>query len=136
MHIVSDYTITFDGGSIGNPGPGYGSYRLRGPDGATRTRRLDFGDDVTNNVAEYRALIAALEDLLATIQRAGQDPAHSSVEVRGDSRLVIYQLDGRWRVRKPHLRPLHDRARALLNQFGSATLKWHRRGESVKALGH
>lgn len=133
---MPDYTVVFDGGSIGNPGRGYGSYRLQAPDGTTRVRRLDFGEDVTNNVAEYRTLISALEDLLTMIRNAGQDPAHSSVEVLGDSRLVINQLDGRWRVRTPHLRPLHDRARALLDQFGSATLKWHRRGESVKALGH
>lgn len=133
---MSDYTIIFDGGSIGNPGPGYGSYRLRGPGGTSRVRRLNFGDDVTNNVAEYRALIAALEDLTATIRRAGQDPARCSVEVRGDSRLVINQLEGRWKVREPHLRPLHDRARALLDQFGHATLKWQPREKSVRALGH
>jgi len=131
-----NYTLIFDGGSIGNPGPGYGSYRLRAPNGVTLTRRLAFGDDVTNNVAEYRALIAALEDLLATLRQAGQNPARCSVEVRGDSRLVIYQLDGRWKVREPHLRPLHDRARALLDQFGRATLKWQPREKSVRALGH
>ena len=130
------YMIIFDGGSIGNPGRGYGSYRLRGPGGVTRTRRLDFGDDVTNNVAEYRTLITALEDLLAIMGEAGQDPARSAVEVRGDSQLVINQLDGRWRVRAAHLRPLHDRARALLDQFGRATLRWHPRGKSVQALGH
>ncbi len=130
------YTIIFDGGSIGNPGKGYGSYRWQGPSGVTRTRRLDFGDEVTNNVAEYRTLITALEDLLASMGETGWDPARSTVEVRGDSRLVINQLEGRWRVRAAHLRPLHDRARALLDQFGQVTLRWHSKGESVQALGH
>jgi len=57
----ADYTITFDGGSLGNPGKGYGSYELRT---ATQTKgdviRKEFGDRQTNNEAEYKTLIAAL----------------------------------------------------------------------------
>ena len=63
--------------------------------------------ETTNNVAEYRALIAGLEAAAATPARA--------VQVRGDSKLVIEQLAGRWKVKQPHLKPLHAAARALLD---------------------
>ena len=56
----SDYLLVFDGGSKGNPGPGYGSYAItRTRDGAQRLERLEFGDGYTNNEAEYDNLIAA-----------------------------------------------------------------------------
>ena len=58
------YRIVFDGGSKGNPGIGYGSYRIQ-PEGGpwSEPYRLEFGDKVTNNEAEYRSLIAAFEHL-------------------------------------------------------------------------
>ena len=71
---AADYVIVFDGGSQGNPGPGYGSYQLaRAADGRKDLVRLDFGRDMTNNEAEYHTLIASLEGLLDRIQGAGQD---------------------------------------------------------------
>ena len=90
---MTDYTIIFDGGSRGNPGQGYGSYALRrNEDGKLRRKRLRFGDQVTSNQAEYQALIAALEDLIGTIEKAGRSPGGFSVDIRGDSRLVMRQL--------------------------------------------
>ena len=59
-----ELTIVFDGGSLGNPGKGYGSYRLRPPGGEWEAAvRLDFGGGVTNNEAEYRSLLGALEEV-------------------------------------------------------------------------
>jgi len=134
---MADYTLIFDGGSLGNPGPGYGSYMLvRNGDGKQRLERLDFSEEMTNNQAEYRTLIAGLEDIVRTIKRAGRDPAEFSVEVRGDSRLVLNQTAGKWKVKQPHLRPLHDRARELLRRFGGFELVWQKRSESVAVLGH
>lgn len=134
---MTDYTLIFDGGSRGNPGQGYGSYALvRNSDDSQRIRRLEFDGRLTNNEAEYMTLIAGLEDLIATIEEAGCDPAEFSVQVRGDSRLVLRQTAGEWKVRQPHLRPLCDRSAALLKRFGATELKWHARSNSVDVLGH
>jgi ribonuclease HI len=134
---MADYTIVFDGGSRGNPGQGYGSYALtRNQDGKLRRRRLRFGDQVTSNQAEYQALIAALEDLIGTVLKAGRSPKDFSVEIRGDSRLVLRQLDGSWKTKSLNLMPLRDRAEELLAELGSYELTWQPREESVKVLGH
>jgi probable phosphoglycerate mutase len=129
----ADYTVVFDGGSLGNPGKGYGSYEIAGPDGTVAARQVQFGNDMTNNQAEFRALIAALEDLLERV-----DPRADtlSVAVRGDSQLVIRGLTGEWRVKHAGLQPLHRRAADLLQRFGSVDLAWHPRRESMRTFGH
>jgi len=139
----ADYTIIFDGGSIGNPGRGYGSYalmrsrgvQLNAPTG-TILARLEFGDGVTNNEAEYLSLIAGLKGLLVVVERQGLDASSLSVEVRGDSLLVINHLRGLWKVRNRRLQPLWAEAKALLERFGQAKLQWQSRVESVAILGH
>lgn len=125
--------MVFDGGSLGNPGVGYGSYRLRvaGRDWDP-PRRLEFGDRVTNNEAEYRALIAALTDLASSCG----DPSLASVRVYGDSQLVLRQLRGEWKVRAANLRPLYLEARRRAEAFRSVEYVWQPRDESVALLGH
>ena len=129
----ADYTVFFDGGSLGNPGKGYGSYEIAGPDGTIAARQVQFGNDMTNNQAEFRAIIAALEDLL---ERVGSRADALSVAVRGDSQLVIRGLTGEWRVKHPGLQPLHLRAADLLRRFENVDLAWHPRRESVRTFGH
>jgi ribonuclease HI len=132
-----DYLIVFDGGSRGNPGPGYGSYALtRLQDGARRLERLEFGGGYTNNEAEYDTLLAALQDLVGRIEEAGRRPEEFSLEIRGDSALVINQLQGRWKASEARMAERRDRGRELLRRFGSVTLKAHPRAESVRVLGH
>jgi probable phosphoglycerate mutase len=127
------YEGVFDGGSLGNPGVGYGSYRVRVAGGDWGPpRRLEFGDRVTNNEAEYRALIAALADLAASCG----DPSQGSVRVYGDSRLVLLQLKGEWKVRATNLRPLYVEARGRAGVFRSVEYVWQPRDESVALLGH
>ena len=130
------YRIIFDGGSLGNPGHGYGSFDIRGPNDYAATEKLNYdhrGDRVTNNEAEYLTLIAALERLARDL---GPEAGASKVSVFGDSQLVISQLLGRWKVRKEELKPMHYQASVLLNRFGRFELVWHPRKESVKVLGH
>ena len=134
--VVPDYFVTFDGGSKGNPGPGYGSYELRTATGRSRVERLDFGDGVTNNEAEYRTLIAALDDLKRTIVNAGRDPRQYWVLVVGDSELVIKQMNGHYKVKHEGLRPLVVTAKTLIAAFGEVRLRWHPRARSVATLGH
>ena len=129
----ADYTVVFDGGSLGNPGQGYGSYEIAGPHGTVAARQVQFGNDMTNNQAEFRAMIAALEDLL---ERVGPRADSLSIAVRGDSQLVIRGLSGEWRVKHAGLQPLHRQAADLLRRFGKVDLAWHPRRESVRTFGH
>jgi ribonuclease HI len=133
----SDYIIVFDGGSRGNPGPGYGSFLMvRQGDGAEQRKRLEFGPAMTSNEAEYDTLIAALQELHAWIAASGLEPAQASVEVRGDSQLVMRQVGGQWRARDARMTERRDRARALLRRFGGSRLVQQPRAESVRLLGH
>jgi ribonuclease HI len=129
----TDFTLVFDGGSLGNPGLGYGSYEIVTPAGSLAARQIEFGDDMTNNQAEFRALIAGLDDLL---RHLGPTAAERSLAVRGDSQLVIRGLSGEWRVKHPGLRPLYEEASRLLGRFGSVELTWQPRRKSVEAFGH
>lgn len=133
----ADYVIVFDGGSHGNPGPGYGSYALtRRHDRKERIVRLEFGRDMTNNEAEYETLIAALEGLIERIEQAGRSSRDFSVEIRGDSKLVLNQIDGTWKARNNRMRVLRDRARRLVSRFDAHRLVHQEREESVRILGH
>jgi ribonuclease HI len=76
------------------------------------------GDDVTNNVAEYTALIKALEWLVE------KGFSKEELLVRGDSQLVIRQLKGEYAVRSPRITPLYARVRGLLQSFRSVKLEW------------
>jgi ribonuclease HI len=133
---VPDYLIVFDGGSEGNPGIGYGSYAVRSRDGRQRVRRLDFGDDMTSNEAEYDTLIAALEDVSERVEVAGKRPPDFTIEVRGDSRLVLRQVRGEWKAKNERMRYRRDIVRSLLSRFGGYRLVEQPREESVKVLGH
>ncbi len=131
------YVLVFDGGSRGNPGPGYGSYAVTRTDtGQSRLERLDFHRRMTNNEAEYETLIVALEDLLSKLSHDGQRPGEFSVEIRGDSRLVIDQVTGRWKARDPRMARYRDRVRNLLERFGKVRLVQQPRARSVAILGH
>jgi ribonuclease HI len=136
-HGAPDYILTFDGGSRGNPGQGYGSYAVtRVQDGAQRLERLILGDGYTSNEAEYDTLIAALQDLLDTIGKAGREPQEFALEIRGDSALVINQVQGKWRAKNPRMRDRRGQSTRLLRRFGFVELKAQPREESVRVLGH
>lgn len=130
------YILTFDGGSKGNPGLGYGSYELRTCDNRARIERREYGDHVTNNEAEYRTLIEGLTDVLATLRAAGKDPKAYRVRVEGDSQLVIRQLTGQYKIKHPGMQVLHGQALTLAAQLGAVEYVWHPREHSVRALGH
>lgn len=130
---LEHWQIVFDGGSLGNPGRGYGSFRLRPPGGDWEPAvRLEYGGRVTNNEAEYETLTNGLRNLAERVD----DPRRIAVEVFGDSQLVIRQLEGVWKVRTPSIRPFRDAAAAELARFGGVKLTWQRRDKSVALLGH
>ncbi len=129
----ANYLIVFDGGSQGNPGAGYGSYAIFEGTHAGEVTRLSFPDPMTNNEAEYHTLRAALDDLL---QRLGAQASEVSLEVRGDSQLIIEQVLGRWKAKDERMRALRDEVRRRLNQFKRHRLAQQPREDSVRVLGH
>lgn len=123
---VGRVVVEADGGSRGNPGPaGYGTVVFAAADGAVLAERKDSLGTVTNNVAEYRGLIAGLE--------AAAELGASGVDVRMDSKLVVEQMSGRWKVKHPDMIPLQRRASELARQFGSVTYTWIPRAENAHA---
>ncbi|HET6261847.1 MAG TPA: ribonuclease HI family protein, partial [Chloroflexia bacterium] len=127
------YTLSFDGGSKGTPGLGYGSYEIEGPHGVEAANRMEFGDNMTNNQAEFLALIAGLK---RTLELTGGQASTSSLAIRGDSQLVIRGLKGEWKIKHPNVQPLFQEAGALLKRFGRVNLAWQPRRESVRTFGH
>ena len=129
-------TVVFDGGSRGNPGPGYGSYALQFGDEPPQVAHLEFEEEMTNNEAEYEALIRALEDLRGRLTAMGAAPRQCEVTVHGDSRLVINQVTGAWKARDPRMLQRRNRVRELLRSFGSVSFEERGREEIEKVLGH
>ncbi|MCB9149329.1 MAG: reverse transcriptase-like protein [Caldilineaceae bacterium] len=128
--------IVFDGGSQGNPGRGYGSFAIDWPGQPQQIIRPQFGDNVTNNEAEYDTLIAALETVLRKLSDQGIVANSAKVQIRGDSLLVINQVLDKWKCNEDRLRVRRDRARSLLSRFGASQLIHHGRENSVRVLGH
>ena len=109
---LREVLIYSDGGARGNPGPAAIGAVVFDPATDPPTRLATVSERIgvtTNNVAEYRAVIAALE--------AARHYHARTVRIRCDSMLVVRQLQGAWRVKQPHLRPLHEQARALLADY-------------------
>jgi ribonuclease HI len=131
--VTATYDIVFDGGSKGNPGLGYGSYEITRDDEVICHQRLDYGDRVTNNQAEYTTLVRALEWLADEL---GPASVTARVRVHGDSQLVIKQLNGEWKIKDATLRGIAMDARVQIARFAGVTLSWHPRAVSVKRLGH
>jgi probable phosphoglycerate mutase len=128
------FEIVFDGGSLGNPGKGYGSYEISANGSPVdRQTEIQYGDGVTNNQAEYLTLIHALRWLK---EHLGSEAGTASVVILGDSKLVLMQSQGKWKVNNEGLRPLNREVRDLLTAFGQTTLTWHARKHSVARLGH
>src|SRR6185312_14902361 len=118
--------VEADGGSRGNPGPaGYGSVVWSADHSTVLAESKEAIGRATNNVAEYRGLIAGLEEAA----RIGA----TEVAVSMDSKLVVEQMSGRWNVKHPDLIPLHQRARALATRFDRIGYSWIPRANNSHA---
>jgi ribonuclease HI len=105
-------TVYADGGARGNPGPAAIGAVVLDPATDPPTRLAAISErigETTNNVAEYRAVIGGLE--------AARGFPSRRIRVRADSMLVVRQLEGKWKVKQAHLKPLHARARELLAAY-------------------
>lgn len=118
--------VEADGGSRGNPGPaGFGCVVFSADRATVLAEHKQFIGQTTNNVAEYRGLIAGLEEA----RRLGAD----EVAVSMDSKLVVEQMSGRWKVKHPGLAELHQQARALASTFDGVTFDWIPRERNAHA---
>jgi broad specificity phosphatase PhoE/ribonuclease HI len=109
--------IEADGGSRGNPGPaGYGAVVWDADRANVLAESKQAIGHATNNVAEYRALIAGLDDAAKL--------GASEAAVYMDSKLVVEQMSGRWKVKHPDLAQLHAQARTLASRFARISYAW------------
>lgn len=105
---MARFVVEADGGSRGNPGPAaYGAVVRDAETGDVLAERAEHIGTTTNNVAEYRGLIAGLT-------AASELDPDATVEARLDSKLVVEQMAGRWKIKHPSMRPLALRARDIL----------------------
>ena len=107
--------INCDGAARGNPGPAGAGAIVVDESGAVLAEVAEGLGETTNNVAEYTAVIRGLEEA----KRLGA----REVLLRSDSQLLINQLTGRYRVKAPHLQPLHKRVRDLMRAFTRVDLE-------------
>ncbi len=124
--VVSSVIVEADGGSRGNPGPaGFGALVRDAATGQVLAQRSVALGIATNNVAEYSGLIAGLE--------AAAELGADVVEVRMDSKLVVEQMTGRWKVKHPNMRPLAIAAQRLASGFAKVSYVWVPRAQNAAA---
>jgi ribonuclease HI len=121
----AEVVVYCDGGARGNPGPAALGASIQTPDGAEIEAIAEAIGVATNNVAEYRAVLRGLE-------RAAEIRARI-VLVRTDSQLLVEQLNGRYKVRKAHLRDLHGAVIAAARAFERVTYEHVPRERNARA---
>jgi ribonuclease HI len=113
------HVANIDGASRGNPGPASYAVVIRDPSGKTILELAKNIGRETNNVAEYYALLAALD--YATSHNI------SALRIRSDSELLVRQMQGRYKVKSADLKPLHERASKMAKQIGYFAIEHVRR---------
>lgn len=115
VHTSGRWTLNFDGGSRGNPGPAAYGFVLVAPDGTEAARVGEVLGSTTNNVAEYTGLVRGLE--------YARSLGVSQIDIRGDSELIVKQVLGQYRVKNAQLKPLFDDVKRLLGEFEEHSIK-------------
>ena len=117
--------VNVDGGSRGNPGPAGIAAVATDPAGEILVERAETIGRATNNVAEYRALLLGIQ--LAKELEADE------VELVGDSKLIVEQVKGNWKVKQDHLRPLHTKAKVALRELPKWSIRHVKRDDNTRA---
>jgi probable phosphoglycerate mutase len=115
MPNSSEIVAHIDGGSRGNPGPAAYGVAIETAQGRAVTAFAKFIGETTNNFAEYQGLLAALEYALSH--------GYPRLRVLTDSELMARQISGRYKVRSPDLKPLHDKAQAMIARLESFSIR-------------
>jgi ribonuclease HI len=123
--VTRRFIVEADGGSRGNPGPAAAAAVVSTPEGEVVDEAARTLGRTTNNVAEYRGLLLGLERAAAL----GAD----EVEVINDSELIAHQVNGRYKVKHPDMKPLHAAALEALRQFDRWTVRPVPRAQNADA---
>ena len=121
LHLI----VYIDGACSGNPGPCGAAAIVKDADGTTLLEKGRAFGPATNNVAEYQALLLGLE--------AAAELHPARLTIRSDSELLVRQLAGQYKIKAPHLKPLHRQARRLLEPFASVEIQHIPRTENTEA---
>lgn len=116
--------LQFDGASRGNPGPAAVGWIIK-QGSETVSKGNSMIGEATNNEAEYEAVIAGLE--------AAKNAGISTLQIEGDSQLILNQLQGKWETRATNLKKPNRTASDLIEQFDSVCFKHVSRHENTKA---
>ena len=130
---MKEILLTFDGGSLGNPGEGYGSYNIRignEDEPSFSEQREVYGNNLTNNEAEYMALIKGVEKVL---ELYGEN---IKLSIKGDSQLVINQINGTYKVKSQNMVPLYKKIMKILGNISEFKIEFWRRANSEREFGH
>jgi ribonuclease HI len=117
--------VHVDGGARGNPGPAAIGVVVSEPDGTVIDEHAETIGVATNNVAEYRAVLAGLERAAALGAR--------EIEIDNDSELVARQLTGAYKVKHPAMKPLYEQAISALRGFDSWRIRSVPRAQNARA---
>src|SRR5271157_72718 len=127
MHISSqehrNLVIFTDGAARGNPGPSASGYMVF-EDGKLIKKEAFYNGTATNNTAEYKAIIAALEWCIDN----ATDAQNTSITLNSDSELAVRQLTGDYKTKSSSLKALNRKAKELANKIGSVEFANLRRG--------
>jgi ribonuclease H / adenosylcobalamin/alpha-ribazole phosphatase len=125
--VTRKLVVEADGGSRGNPGPaGYGALVTDEQTGEVLAEVCDSLGTTTNNVAEYSGLVAGL-------RAAGDLAPGADVRVKMDSKLVVEQMSGRWKIKDPNLRQLATAAQEASGRLGKISYTWVPRARNTRA---
>jgi len=122
---IAAWRANIDGGSRGNPGPASYGVVVRDPRGEIVARLKKYIGRMTNNVAEYYGLIAALD--------YAQSQGIRQLRVEADSELMVKQIRGQYKVKSPELRPLFERARKMVQSLESFRIDHVYREQNAEA---
>jgi ribonuclease HI len=122
---VKRVIVNVDGGSRGNPGPAAIAAVATDPSGEVLAERGETIGEATNNVAEYRALLLGIE--------VAKELSPDEVEFVGDSKLIVEQVKGNWKVKQDHLRPLHTKVKDALRDLPKWSIRHVKRDENERA---
>lgn len=127
MSAMEKIVVYTDGGARGNPGPAGAGAIAYEKDMTVLELKQYLGDKQTNNYAEYEAVALAL----AALKQKGF--AGRTVEIRMDSKLVVEQISGNWKIKEPSLKPQAAKVHALLKDFASFTFTYVPREQNKEA---
>lgn len=120
-----NFRASIDGAARGNPGPAGAGVFIEADGGHAAEEHFEALGHTTNNVAEYRALLLAL--------KVAEERGAKSVTIVSDSLLLVEQMLGHYKVKAPHLKPLHFEALLQAKRFARFSIRHIRREENKKA---